>query len=68
MQVSTMQTKDRRRSIKAIWTTLRNQKLRRVQQKPIIDRKRAAERRLHPETKPHRVRPMRAQVCGIDRR
>jgi hypothetical protein len=40
MQLRPTQTKDRRRTIKiySVWTTLRNQELRRIQQKSVIDR------------------------------
>src|SRR6185503_20996437 len=69
MQIPSMQTKYRRRSIeKSRWTTLRNQKLRRVQQKTVIHRQRATERRLESKSQSDSVGPMRTQVYGINRR
>src|SRR6201988_3624282 len=65
-----MQTKDRRGTIKqnSARTALRYQKLRRVQQKTVINCQRAAERCLHPESQTHSIGPMRPQICLIDRR
>src|SRR5215211_6847388 len=70
MQVSTMQTKYRRRAVKKNSTrpTLRNQKLRRVQQETVIYCQRAPKRSLETESQSDSVGPVRAQVCCINGR
>src|SRR6185503_16489873 len=69
MQIAARQSEDCRRTIKnTCRTTLRNQKLRRVQQNSVIDSKRATKRSLQPETQANRVGPVRAQISLIDRR
>src|ERR1044072_1447225 len=70
LQIPLVKTEPRRRSIKRnpAWPTLRNQKLRRLQQPAVINRQRAAKRRLHTKTQTDGVGPMRAQVRGVDRR
>ena len=69
MQSRAMQPKYRRRTVKAsAWSTLRNQKLRRVQKKTIIDRQCAAYRRLPAQSKTDRVGPFRLQVFRLDKR
>ena len=45
---------------------LRNQELRRVQQKAVINRQRAAERCLEAKTQAHRVTPAHPQVLRVD--
>ena len=64
-----MQTKYRRRAIEQSgWTTLRNQKLRRIQQETVIHRQRATKRRLESKSQPDGVGPMRTQVDRPNRR
>src|SRR5437660_12389542 len=64
LYLSLMQSINRGGRIRRI-QVLRNQKLRRVKQKPIIDRQRAAERCLQSKTQAHRMAPAHAQVLRV---
>src|SRR5919206_3531429 len=67
MQVSARQPEDCRCAVEIhTVSTLRNQKLRRIQQHAVIDRERAAKRSLQTEPQTNRVGPMRTQVCPVN--
>src|SRR5262249_57412160 len=68
MYMAVIQSKYRWSSVKeyAARSTLRNQKLRRIQQPTVIYRERTTEWRLESKTKSNRVRPSCAQIMGID--
>src|SRR6476469_3793943 len=69
VQVAAVQPEDCRRAVnKTRRTTLRNQKLRWVQQKPVIHGECAAKRSLQPEAQSNRVGPVCAQISLIDGR
>src|SRR6185503_2420802 len=55
------------RTVEPAWSTLRNQELRRVQQKTIIDRQSTADRRLPAKPETNGMGPFRLQVLGLDK-